>query len=1794
MTTGERTPNALNDWEAEVAAAQSELERTEKQLSSYPAPLATVAEPIRQYLLKGGPAAEQFWFDTTELLHHAWTNPRTDPSQRRSNLPGHIFVAFIRWWVQYLARQKPSEELAADVTPQFISLDEPLLKQDIFSTRATNALVRAGIVTLRLLLIHSSELLLNGIPYLGDKTLAEIEQTLAAHGLRLAPVAEERDVLLSRLLTRAFTHRTVSHPLDLRDLRNQVNNRSISNTLNVRMEWSKVEVAAGADAHPYVEKLNDGRYAFEIRPPANEPTHPVFIPDPDLETTPRGTYTTPMALPERGSDVGGFLSNSTVEADKADLPNDPNEPAEQPLLNLSAVWPRWIELLSERERMILTLLYGIDGEEPGTLQEAGEELSLTRERVRQIKNKALRKLQSMHFSHWQPIKSALAECIGSAHGLLKVEEWERWLDERAVWTTDKPRPMLLHLLCDLFGSYHYLDSYNVATKLEVSREHLAELDSILNRIARRYRQVGLTADGLTAAVQAELPSNSPSEMRKPDFILKMVDLVDQVDLGQDGRYVYLRKKKKRLYPAAASGWTGKPGTRLHEWEQRLRRQFKAVDWIGQLALTEADFADLCQAIQSEAQAPNYFSKEVEGQPRLLPPAVFMTTMVFSARYAEQRPEEAVDEFWAPYMRTVWNVAYSQAFYVRCKKRFNAVVQFLEDEYRFVFPRTGASLEVVTPIFRHALIPRYMQSDFAAWLHRNWRAVLQLAETPALLAIHLENEPSLTRGDYSHRLAHFITGKSTQETATALITTMVSAISMHVNDGESIERISALLVNSPIEREIWHELAGILKSDSEADRGDEPSTLRSVTPRLTWLWSVDESELVLRVQNIVLPAESDVVGEPDRLVWMEAKDDDPLDAEIEATVSPWHMDSGERMIPDLLISEPDGSLAGELVLLTDMDDVALRLDVPAHPTAPVQFFRITQQGAYGVPVDVAQVHDGSYLVCAKEQVAFYEDDLEAEIVPDSEFHVPYPLDERYGWAAQITLSLPAVAIHGAQRIEFAAPSIGQTTDLAPSLVGNKRLHDLSPQIQPIFADTQIAFSLQSNLDALPKQTLLRVSGQQNWRWQRSLAELRQQGHLTEMEDGFRIELGLFLPNEPDSYTIELQANLQPLLDAPLQFAVIPNLEVEILSVEPIYTPATPFQVIMRGVDSSVIVRSPQTHVMSLADRTQQITWRDYRNDPQVLLRFEKAEIPLMWSVPRFMAWMEPPPTKAYLSLQEMHQTTLHARSKHPDLNRFDLFLADGGSRSFPMRRNRASVQLGKSQLYDMVKLGDDRRSQVHVQVYNAEWKLFEVHRQPSLTGIAVTYNDGEEQVEIITGLTDEWSGNLRFLVQSLTNPFQKRNEIGTSSHLAAHHQFRVSLVEGIYLLQIELDGVLLSLDEQRMQFTVGASQDLLDQSQDLIKQIRSGALISSHHAEDFVLWWAELASSENVELTASTTYQLSTIPVTALENFTTAHLEQLWSPLAALKEVSESATWAEEHGLLPAWIFLTTPMFFKTLDRGYRLPVYPIEVLDGGFRGKGYARWRLFPREDAPKEFVYVQWAPVSQTVVQVEAGLPATKPGDWSTVDILDTYGLHYCVQCGRLTGARSLTLPQEIQQLHCHGHDQFDLRNVTVAETHGGHQLLAELFPERRGESLMEIFENYDVPIHSGAASLPEPAVVANGDFLVDSSQERLGMIARELLWRTSSNEISWRGSANRLLARWANEERVSRSGRQIVALGLLLRLAAAHPHAYFRLLKRFNLSEGDMQALLEEIAAWSPAHLAWGLTWAELLIRHSSGPAE
>jgi RNA polymerase primary sigma factor len=85
------------------------------------------------------------------------------------------------------------------------------------------------------------------------------------------------------------------------------------------------------------------------------------------------------------SEFGHFLTDENEAL--------PDEVAEVELRK--AALKRVLSSLSPRERRVLELRYGLDGEHPRTLDEVGRTFNVTRERIRQIENQSLKKLRAL-------------------------------------------------------------------------------------------------------------------------------------------------------------------------------------------------------------------------------------------------------------------------------------------------------------------------------------------------------------------------------------------------------------------------------------------------------------------------------------------------------------------------------------------------------------------------------------------------------------------------------------------------------------------------------------------------------------------------------------------------------------------------------------------------------------------------------------------------------------------------------------------------------------------------------------------------------------------------------------------------------------------------------------------------------------------------------------------------------------------------------------------------------------------------------------------------------------------------------------------------------------------------------------------------------------------------------------------------------------------------------------------------------------------------------------------------------
>ncbi len=145
-----------------------------------------------------------------------------------------------------------------------------------------------------------------------------------------------------------------------------------------------------------VEKLNKiGRAERKLvtelgREPTPEEIADVTGIDPEEVDSIKRSAQAPISLEkpvgdEEESEFGQFIADERAES--------PFDRAAEILTKESL--REALENLSYRERRVLELRYGLGGEHPRTLDEVGRTFNVTRERIRQIENQSLKKLQSL-------------------------------------------------------------------------------------------------------------------------------------------------------------------------------------------------------------------------------------------------------------------------------------------------------------------------------------------------------------------------------------------------------------------------------------------------------------------------------------------------------------------------------------------------------------------------------------------------------------------------------------------------------------------------------------------------------------------------------------------------------------------------------------------------------------------------------------------------------------------------------------------------------------------------------------------------------------------------------------------------------------------------------------------------------------------------------------------------------------------------------------------------------------------------------------------------------------------------------------------------------------------------------------------------------------------------------------------------------------------------------------------------------------------------------------------------------
>lgn len=91
-----------------------------------------------------------------------------------------------------------------------------------------------------------------------------------------------------------------------------------------------------------------------------------------------------------------YTNDETLDEQKTETVNNLNnfESSDDTSIDVKQIIEELFDGVSERERFIISDYYGLNGENPRTLDEIGEEFNLTKERIRQLNEKTLKKMRS--------------------------------------------------------------------------------------------------------------------------------------------------------------------------------------------------------------------------------------------------------------------------------------------------------------------------------------------------------------------------------------------------------------------------------------------------------------------------------------------------------------------------------------------------------------------------------------------------------------------------------------------------------------------------------------------------------------------------------------------------------------------------------------------------------------------------------------------------------------------------------------------------------------------------------------------------------------------------------------------------------------------------------------------------------------------------------------------------------------------------------------------------------------------------------------------------------------------------------------------------------------------------------------------------------------------------------------------------------------------------------------------------------------------------------------------------------
>ena len=973
--------------------------------------------------------------------------------------------------------------------------------------------------------------------------------------------------------------------------------------------------------------------------------------------------------------------------------------------------------------------------------------------------------------------------------------------------------------------------------------------------------------------------------------------------------------------------------KAQQWEQRIWELLKDEKLIGELPISQKDFEEICSCVQTDA-----LDHKDHLRLNKVPPALFIVTMVFAARYAESEARN----FWQPYAKLVWkNENASLLFQNNCRDRFHEATRFLTQKFNLNFLAAQKQYRIVSPIYRHTVIPAYLQDDFTRWLLMCWQTVLESDDYRSQLRQKIEEQKVPLR--------NFLNSEETRASADEIVTNMATILQLYYEEGITAEDVVALLGNRPIELELWQLLLNQIENKKQTPTQtierqivDEPKH-QAIGGRLCWIWSLDDNELRLRLTG----TEFDRENKPARIEWEET--------DVVAYIDPWTMENGNWFIDEVELSR--SQVGGGKLIIYDEDDVVLgKRDVPLLPMDSALFFRPLETVARYVAHE--RVRDGEWYVCLGVGTRLL-DEIGAEIMPSAKLLVPDGLDLASAGIYQIVLPISVVC--GDEKIEIESKG---RADIRPKLIPERptRIPNLSKN-HPVFTDKEINLIIDNAPERWLRRATLRLSsGKRPQQYQ--VSEL---DGVSWVNEQLQIPLGAFLDPAGGMYEVQLFEGGERIFSDPMQFGILPGVSASPVpdTFDTVYTPKQLPICQLQGVTIDQIVPHDDRFTISEKVGGFQIKWHDLRDGCRVQIKVNEQVVTLVWDILRYFAWMTPTPQHGYLTVETFQQSVLNVvapsqkeKAPYDYIEWLHLCVGEEKRKYTLPRKGRVHIPLRNDPLRDILEQAEQPSNIVTIQMREVRWPIVEVRRFPDIKQVQVDYDVMGDDCNVIFScqLDAVWEGPFEFFLQALHRPFDSPIKLLETNYLKELIIFPIRLTDGHYFLDICYDGESLPLPNQTSSIIVGDGQNKLQSPnyRKLLNYLRGKekGMVESSYAADFVRILADHA--DTIQLTPQHLYQLATLSVSSYENLPMEKLEALWRPLAQLATLQDVKQWHNRYGMLPAWIVTNNGLSMSTIESGRRIQITPLGLLLKGKWGVGEI---FLKSSDNNRKRVYARWEP---------------------------------------------------------------------------------------------------------------------------------------------------------------------------------------------------------------------------------------------